>query len=185
MEKIIIGKVVNVVGIKGEIKVYNYAEHKERYETLDKIFLGKEGKLDKTEEYEIENVRYKDHMVILKLVGINDRNQAESLRDYMVYMDEADLEELPEGVYYIRDILGFDIVSDTGEHLGILKDVLTNTSQKVYVIGRESKPDFLVPAVDEFILDTDLEKRQITIKVIEGLYEDWCTNTVPRNVWRS
>ena len=134
MEKIIIGKVVNVVGLKGEIKVYNYAEEKERYETLDKVFLGKEGRGGKTpqiEEYSIEKVRYKDHMVILKLEGINDRNQAEAMRDYMVYMDESDLEELPEGVYYIKDILGFDVVSDNGEHLGVLKDVLTNTSQKV------------------------------------------------------
>ena len=175
MEKIIIGKVVNVVGLKGEIKVYNYVEEKERYETLDKVFLGKEsrnGKTPKIEEYPIEKVRYKDHMVILKLAGIDDRNQAEAMRDYMVYMDEEDLEELPEGVYYIKDILGFNVVSEQGEHLGVLKDVLTNTSQKVYVISRESKPDFLVPGVDEFILDTDIEKKQITIKVIEGLYED-------------
>ena len=172
MEKIIIGKVVNVVGLKGEIKVYNYAEYKERYETLDKVFVGKEGKPNKTVEYEIEKVRYKDNMVILKLAGVNDRNQAEAMRDFMVYMDAADLEELPEGVYYIRDILGFDVVSEEGEYLGVLKDVLTNTSQKVYVISRESKSDFLVPAVDEFILDTNIEKRQITIKVIEGLYED-------------
>ena len=174
MEKIIIGKVVNVVGLKGEIKIYNYAEEKERFETLDKVFLSKEGKTKKTDitVYDIEKVRYKDHMVILKLAGINDRNAAESLRDYNVYMDEDDLEELPEGVYYIRDILGFEVVSDSGEKLGILKDVLTNTPQKVYVIGRDSKSDILVPAVDEFILDTDIEKKVITIKVIEGLYED-------------
>lgn len=174
MEKIIIGKVVNVVGLKGEIKIYNYAEEKERYETLNQVFLGKDGKRIKTDikAYDIENVRYKDHMVILKLAGVNDRNAAESLREYNVYMDESDLEELPEGVYYIRDILGFDVVSDSGEKLGILKDVLTNTPQKVYVIGRENKSDILVPAVDEFILDTDIEKRVITIKVIEGLYED-------------
>lgn len=174
MEKIIIGKVVNVVGLKGEIKVYNYAEEKERYETLEQVFLEKESKSKKSNitAYDIENVRYKDHMVILKLAGVNDRNAAEALRDYNVYMDENDLEELPEGVYYIKDILGFDVLSDTGEKLGVLRDVLTNTSQKVYVIGRENKSDILVPAVDEFILDTDVEKRVITIKVIEGLYED-------------
>ena len=172
MEKIIIGKVVNVVGLKGEIKVYNYAEEKERYEDLDKVFIGKEGKPNQAKEYAIENVRYKDHMVILKLQGIFDRNQAEAMRDLMVYMDADDLEELPEGVYYIRDILGFTCVSQDGEILGHLKDVLTNTPQKVYVIEREGKSDILVPGVDEFILNTDIEKQQITIKVIEGLYED-------------
>lgn len=169
MEKIVIGKVVNVVGLKGEIKIYNYAEEQERYEKLETVFLGSE---KKNSPYKIEKVRYKDHMVILKLQGIDDRNAAESVRNSLVLMSEDDLEELPEGIYYIRDILGMNVCDQSGKLLGVLKDVLTNTPQKVYVVGREKGSDILIPAVEQFILDTDMEKKIITVNVIEGLYED-------------
>ena len=93
MDKIVIGKIVNVVGLKGEVKVYSYAEEPDRFERLEKIFLGTE---EKNTEYAVAKVRYKGDMVILTLDGVTDRNAAEALKGSMVLMDEADLEELPE-----------------------------------------------------------------------------------------
>ena len=84
MEKIKIGRVVNAVALRGEVKVYNYSGYKERYEELTRIIVD-----DK--EYEVEKVRYQQHMVILKLSGINDRNAAESLKTKDVYITEDDL----------------------------------------------------------------------------------------------
>ena len=82
MEKIKIGRVVNAVALRGEVKVYNYSGYKERYEELTRIIVD-----DK--EYEIEKVRYQQHMVILKLSGINDRNAAESLKTKDVYISSS------------------------------------------------------------------------------------------------
>ena len=169
MGKIVIGKIVNAVGLKGEVKVYSYAEQPDRFEKLEKIFLGTE---KKSSVSDIVSVRYKGDTVILALDGITDRNAAEALKGSMVLMDEEDLEELPEGVYYIKDLIGMKVVSDRGVELGILKNVNTNTAQRVYEVDRPGKPDILIPGVDEFILDTDMENRVITVKVIEGLYED-------------
>lgn len=169
MDKIVIGKIVNVVGLKGEVKVYSYAEEPDRFERLEKIFLGTE---EKNTEYAVTKVRYKGDMVILTLDGVTDRNAAEALKGLMALMDEADLEELPEGVYYIKDLIGMKVVSDSGVELGTLKDINTNTAQRVYEVARPGKPDILIPGVDEFILDTDMDNRVITVKVIEGLYED-------------
>lgn len=169
MDKIVIGKIVNVVGLKGEVKVYSYAEEPDRFERLEKIFLGTE---EKNTEYAVTKVRYKGDMVILTLDGVTDRNAAEALKGLMVLMDEADLEELPEGVYYIKDLIGMKVVSDSGVELGTLKDINTNTAQRVYEVARPGKPDILIPGVDEFILDTDMDNRVVTVKVIEGLYED-------------
>ena len=169
MEKIIIGKAVNVVGLRGELKIYNYSDDRDRYEKLEKVFIGSK---DKNTRYEIENVRYKDHMIILKVAGIDDRNAAEAIKEQMVLMAEEDLDELPEGVYYVKDMIGMDVVSDTGEKLGKLRDINTNTPQRLYEVNRPGKPDILIPGVDEFILDIDMNTRTITVKVIEGLYED-------------
>lgn len=169
MDKILIGKIVNAVGLRGEVKVYNYSENRDRFETLERIYLGDD---KKSTVYKIENVRYKDHMVILKLFDINNRNQAEELKEKMVYMAEADLEELPEGVYYVKDMIGMEVVSDQGVKLGTLRDVNTNAPQKIYEVMRPGKPDILIPGVDEFILDINMDTGIITVKVIEGLYED-------------
>ena len=89
MEKILMGKVVNVVGLKGEVKIYSYTDRNERFEELEQIWLDNKA-------YAIENVRYQNKVVILKLEGINDRNKAEEQRNKKVYIEEADLQELPE-----------------------------------------------------------------------------------------
>lgn len=169
MEKIYIGKVVNAVGLRGEIKVYNYSENHDRFETIEQVLIGDE---KKTFTYDIESVRYKAHMVILKLRGIDDRNKSEELKGQDVFMRESDLEELPQGVYYVKDMLGMKVISDEGVELGKLKDVIAHTPQKLYVVERDGKGDILIPGVDEFILNIDIEKGKITVKVIEGLYED-------------
>ena len=169
MDKIVIGKIVNVVGLKREVNVNIYVEKSDRFERIEKIIHETK---EKNTEYAVAKVRYKGDMVILTLDGVTDRNTAEALKGSMVLMDEADLEELPEGVYYIKDLIGMKVVSDSGVELGTLKDINTNTAQRVYEVARPGKPDILIPGVDEFILDTDMDNRVITVKVIEGLYED-------------
>lgn len=181
MEKIKIGKIVSAVGLKGEVKVYNYSENPDRYETLEEIFILEKNKY---QSFVIENVRYKEHMVILKLKGVDNRNQSEDMKNFDVFMDEKDLEELPEGVYYIKDMIGMKVLDQDGVILGYLKDVLTNTPQKIYVVKREdnsnssqndktkNKDDILIPGVDEFIREINMEEKVIRVKVIEGLYEN-------------
>ena len=138
MGKIKIGTIVNAVGLKGEIKVYNFSENPDRYEKLEEIYLLIDGD---HKPYRIEKVRYKGSTVILKLVGIDDRNESETMKNIDIYMDEDDLEELPEGVYYVKDMIGMDVVSEGGQHLGRLKDVLTDTPQKVVYVAFEFDQD--------------------------------------------
>ena len=87
-----------------------------------------------------------------------------------VYIDEAQLPKLPEGVYYIKDLIGFDVVSDEGVHIGTLEDILKNTAQPLYKVKTE-KGSVYIPGVDEYILNTDIAGRTITVKLIEGLLD--------------
>ena len=96
VENIKIGKIVNAVALRGEVKVYHYSDYKERFEELDEILVERNGaKRHAMERYPIEGVRYQKDMAILKLKGVNDRNAAEALKDCDVYITEADLRELP------------------------------------------------------------------------------------------
>ena len=166
MEKIKIGRIVNAVALRGEVKVDNYAGTKERYEKLDRIIAG-DGK-----EYKIEKVRYQQEMVILKLAGIDDRNGAEAMKNKDVFITEDDLEELPCDTFYIKDLIGMDVTdAESGKKLGRLKDVLQPSSQDVYVVEREEGGDILIPAVSEFIKEVSLENHVISVKLIEGMAE--------------
>ena len=176
-EKIKIGKITSAVGLKGEVKIISYSDDPMRFEMLDHIFMypknssGGEDPL----AYYIENIRYKGIQPILKLEGIDDRNAAEGMRGALIYMDEDDLPELEEGQYYVRDIIGFEVVTDKGQVLGELKDVVTSSAQDLYVVSPhedlERNSDLMIPGVPEFILDIDTGSKAITVKLPEGLME--------------
>lgn len=163
MEKIKVGKIVNAVGLKGEVKVYNYSDSSEIYEITPEMYVG-------SELLQIENVRLQKNMVILKLEGINDRNAAEAAKGRDIFITEGDLPELEEGEYYVRDLIGMTVEED-GNVLGKVTDVLQNTAQDVFEVERKNGKQLLIPRVDEFVLDIDLDTRKIKVKLPEGLLE--------------
>lgn len=164
MEKIIIGQVVNVVGLKGELKVYHYSDYKERFEELEKIYL-------ENDLYHIAGVRYQKEIVILKLKGIDDRSEAEKHKGENIYIDKSDVRVLPEETYYIFDLIGLSVIEENGKCLGKISDVIKNSAQDLYEVESENKDKFLIPAVEEFILKIDMENRTMTVRLIEGLME--------------
>lgn len=164
MEKIKIGQIVNVVALKGEVKVYNYSDYKERFEELDYIYID-----DK--KTNIEKVRYMKEMAILKLEGTNDRSAAEALKGKNIFIGEDQLRELPEDTYYIKDLIGLEIRDQEDNKIGKLKDVIQNSAQDLYEIELENKNITLIPAVEEFILDINLEEKYIKVKIIEGMLD--------------
>lgn len=192
MEKIKIGKIVNAVGLKGEAKVYSYAGENDRFEKLDRIIAGgsqsgsgQEGggqsggakradckKPQSDMEFEIEKVRYQKNMVILKLRGVDDRNQAEALKDMDVFITEDDLEELPDDTFYVRDLIGCQVVDiNDGKKLGVVSDLIQNSAQDIYQIDLAEGGQALIPAVEQFIKNVDIENKTITVSLIPGLID--------------
>ena len=197
MEKIKIGKIVNAVALKGEVKVYSYAGENDRFEKLDRIIAGssqsgssqegggqsgsgQEGgakraackKPQSDMEFEIEKVRYQKNMVILKLRGVDDRNQAEALKDMDVFITEDDLEELPDDTFYVRDLIGCQVVDiNDGKKLGVVSDLIQNSAQDIYQIDLAEGGQTLIPAVEQFIKNVDIENKTITVSLIPGLID--------------
>jgi 16S rRNA processing protein RimM len=160
-----IGEIVNVVGLRGELKIYPYCENKERFETLNKIYFNEEQRV-------IEHVRYKDNLVVLKVQGIDDRNLAEKYKGTEVFMSDEELPELPQGTYYVKDIIGFPVEDRCRGAVGVLKDVRDNGPQSLFVIEKTNGVEFLVPAVEEFFIGVDRDRKVILVDLIEGMYED-------------
>ena len=162
MEKIKIGKIVNAVGLKGEVKVYNYSDSEEVYERTPEIYAG-----DRL--LKVQNVRMQKNMVILKLSGIDDRNAAEAAKGTELFITEADLPELPEGQFYIRDLIGMEVEEQGGSFHGVVTDVLQNIAQDIFEVKRDDGKTVLIPKVDAFVQKIDGKERLITVTLIEGL----------------
>ena len=162
MEKIKIGKIVNAVGLKGEVKVYNYSDSEEVYERTPEIYAG-----DRL--LKVQNVRMQKNMVILKLSGIDDRNAAEAAKGTELFITEADLPELPEGQFYIRDLIGMEVEEQGGSFHGVVTDGLQNTAQDIFEVKRDDGKTVLIPKVDAFVQKIDGKERLITVTLIEGL----------------
>ena len=162
MEKIKIGKIVNAVGLKGEVKVYNYSDSEEVYERTPEIYAG-------DILLKVQNVRMQKNMVILKLSGSDDRNAAEAAKGTELFITEADLPELPEGQFYIRDLIGMEVEEQGGSFHGVVTDVLQNTAQDIFEVKRDDGKTVLIPKVDAFVQKIDGKERLITVTLIEGL----------------
>ena len=164
MDKIKIGKIVTTVGLKGEVKVYNYSDRSEIYENTSHIYV-------ENDLTAVESVRVQKNMVILKLEGISDRDRAEALRGRELYVTEEDLPELPQGQYYVRDIIGMAVREENGTFLGEVTDVIQNTAQDIFEVQKQGGKKVLIPKVDEFVLNIDIEKKEILVRLIDGLMD--------------
>ena len=183
MEKIKIGKIVNAVALRGEVKVYHYSDYKERFEELEEILVERNAaKKHAMESYEIEGVRYQKDMAILKLKGVNDRNAAEALKDCDVYITEADLRELPEDTFYIRDLIGCRVINEsdkseavgeesTASDIGVITDVLQNSAQDIYQVKTKSGKEVLIPAVSEFVKEINIDEKIVRVSLIPGFID--------------
>lgn len=159
-----LGQIVNAVGLKGENRVYPYTDYKERFEELKQLYI-------EDEIYEIEKVRYMGQMVIIKFVGISDRNAAEALKGKYLYIDRENARKLDEDEYFVADLIGMKVQDGAGNPVGMLSDVIQNTAQDVYEIELPDGKKFMIPAVGEFILDVDMDSRIMVVKLIEGMID--------------
>jgi len=161
------GTIINTHGIAGAVKVlsacdtpYDLAE----LETLYILQLGVYRKLTVTSASV-----YKD-TVIMTFEGINDIDQAARLKNRAVFADRDDL-YLEEGSYFLADIIGLPVIdADNGKVYGKIESVNTNTPQLLYEVKTESGEIKLLPAVDAFIKEVDLEKG-VFVTPIPGLLD--------------
>ncbi len=161
-----IGQIVNTTGLKGFVKVNPFTDNIQRFEELKKVYIEYKNSL---EEVEIESVRYNKNQVILKIKGIEDINQAEKYRNCFIKISRKDAVKLPEDSYFIVDLIGLDVYTNSSKYLGKIDDVYSTKSNDIYVVKGEDGKQILLPAIKQVIENIDLNKKQITVNLIEGL----------------
>lgn len=157
-----IGKIVNTHGLRGEVKIVPWTNTPDVFEDIRYVYV-------KNEKLEIKNVKYQKNNIIVKFSGLDDISEAELLKNAVVTTDREQLGELPDGEYYIADLIGCEVMSEDGELYGKLTDVLPTGSNDVYVVKREEKRDLLIPVIDGVVLDVDINNKKIIVRLMEGL----------------
>ena len=159
-----IGQIVNTHGLRGDLKVMPWCDDPEIFCELEYVLID-------NKEFLIEKSSLHKNAVLLKLQGINHINDAELYRNKILYVKRADLGELPEGTYYICDLLGCSVITNEGRLLGRIKDIIKTGSNDVYVVEDEQKKQVLIPVIDEVINSVNIEEKKIIITPLKGLID--------------
>ena len=159
------GKVVTTHGIRGEVKIMPYTDTPELLAEFDRLFIGKN-----KDELIIERSRVFKNMVIAKIEGVDTPEAAEKLRNKLLYMHRDDL-ELDDDTYFIQDLIGIEVRdADSGKVYGTISDVMQTGANDVYVI-KGSDREYLVPAIADVVVSTDIDENIMTIRPLDGLFD--------------
>ena len=161
-----IGQIVNTFGVKGMVKVNPFTDDITRFDKLKKVYICKKASM---EEVEIEEVKYHKNMVLLKIKGINDMNQAEKCKGLYLKIHRKDAIKLPKDTYFIADLLGLEVYTDEGVLLGKVDDIYNTGSNDIYVVKDELGKQVLLPGIKEVLKDINLSKEKIIVHLIKGL----------------
>ena len=157
------GQIVNTHGIRGEVKIVPWCDSPEFLLQFGTLYL--DGR-----PVNVLEARVHKGNVLARLEGVEDVNAAMVLKGRTVFIDRTGV-ELPEGRHFIADLIGLNVVdADSGEALGVVADVLTPPAHEVYVVKGEH--EYLIPAVDEFVIETNVEGGYIKVRLIEGMRSD-------------
>jgi len=160
------GKIVNIHGLRGDVKILPWSDDAEFICEFDTLYCGKD-----RQAFEIENARVHKNTVLVKFKGIDTPEAANKLRNSIVYIDRDDI-ELEEGTYFIADLIGLTVKdADTEEIYGTVKDVFQTGANDVYEIEKDGKTLY-VPAIPDVIINTDIENKLLLIRPLEGLFDE-------------
>lgn len=170
---LLVGRIWRAHGVQGEVKVIPETDEPSRLQSLASVFVGAspaEISLRNIQRARLQQTK-KGVLVVIKLEGINGREEADALRQQALYASRSDLPPLADDEFFIHDLIGLKVVTSEGEAVGYVKDYIDQEWQALLVVAREVQPDVLVPAVPAFIETIDLDEQKLVIQPIDGLLE--------------
>ncbi|MCR5766891.1 MAG: ribosome maturation factor RimM [Lachnospiraceae bacterium] len=167
-DRLRVGVITSPHGIAGEVNVYPTTDDPARFKYLKKVYIDNIKELIPSN---IESVKLFKGMVILKLDTVKDRNAAELLRKRDLLIDREDAVPLEEGEFFICDLVGLEVVTDGGERLGVLEDILQTGANDVYSVKMEDGKELLIPVTDECVKSIEPENGKIIVHLLPGLLD--------------
>jgi 16S rRNA processing protein RimM len=171
MKRITIGQISKVRGIKGEMVVVPLTDDPKRFSLLEKVIVSKDEKIS---EFEVEKVQTElktkklKEIVLLKLKEVESPEEAKKLVGSFLEIEKEDVIKLPEGRYFVFDIVGLKVITTEEKKIGTVKEVISLPANDVYVVQGNQK-EYDIPATKEVVKKIDLERKVMIIEPKEGL----------------
>lgn len=166
IEFFVIGKIIKPIGFRGRLKAVSYLESNDTIQSLDEIYV--EQGAEKTGPFKLRKIQAKGRTFSLEIEGVEDIASANNLSGCQVFIPKSKLKELPEDEYYWRDVLGLKVVTEDGNVLGVVEDILPTGGNDVYVCGGGER-EILLPAIADVIQKIDIEQGMMVVRLLEGL----------------
>lgn len=168
---LLVGRIHQPHGVQGDVKVAPETDDPARFAELDVVYLGADPAT--AQPRAVRSVRFQPRRggttVVLGLEDVDGREAAETLRGSYVYAREADLPPLEEEEYFLHDLPGLRVEREDGTAVGKVKDVLSLPAQDVLVVEQSDGGEAMIPIVDAFVTEINVEAGRIRIRPIEGL----------------
>jgi 16S rRNA processing protein RimM len=166
-EFLVIGKLGRPHGVDGEIQFFVLTDFPERIVEGKEVLVGKN-----REPMTLMTVRPHTKKLLVRFDGFKDRDEVDALRNQMIFIPVSAVAPLPAGEYYHHQLIGLSIVSEDGQALGKIVEIIETGANDVYVVRPDEGKDILIPNTSEVILAVDIEEKTITVRLIPGLLPD-------------
>jgi 16S rRNA processing protein RimM len=167
---LVIGKIGGAHGVRGEVKIIPLTDDVRRFSSLKECMILDEKERVK-ETKEVEKARVDDTRTLVKFKGIDDRDEVGKLTGFYIAVSREDAVKLPEGRYFIADLIGLKVVDDERGELGTIKDIINSGASDIIIVKRKGKNELLIPYLNAIVYEVDITGGTMKVKLPEGLYE--------------
>ena len=167
-EPVLLGKVIATHGLRGQLRVVLFSGDFSSVAGLDSVIL--KGTTSGMDTFAVAAIARHGKKVLITLKDFDSINQVLNLVGRELYVRREQLPELSEGEYYWCDLLGLKVVTDQGENLGILADIIATGSNDVYVV-KSGEKEYLIPALEDVVREVNLDDGVMKVSPLEGLFD--------------
>jgi len=167
-----VAKIRRPHGVHGEMLVEIYTDYPERLQPGKKVFIGTENK-----PLRIATRRLHNQGLLLGFEGITTPEEAGRHRNQIISIPASDAQQLHQGEYYFHDLIGLQVTDESGKSLGTLTGIMETGANDVYAVTDQAGNEILLPAIADVILDVNLNRRAMKVRLLPGLIDDELQNS--------
>ncbi|WP_281887682.1 ribosome maturation factor RimM [Paenibacillus sp. YYML68] len=166
-----VGKIVNTHGIRGELKIVPHTDFPDERFAKGSKLLFIDPNTNVRLPVTVESAREHKQMFIVRFAGFTNINEVEKYKGWLLKVEEQYLSELDEDEFYYHEIVGCSVVTEEGETLGEITEILSPGANDVWVVKRPKGKPLLLPYIDDVVLSVSIEEKKVVVRLMEGLLD--------------
>ncbi|MCJ7702149.1 MAG: ribosome maturation factor RimM [Anaerolineales bacterium] len=164
-EYLAVGQLRRPHGVRGEILMAVWTDFPERLEPGVKVYAG-----DDHQAVQIRTVRSHSGNLLISFDEFHNREQVGTLRNQVLMVRADDRPDLEDGELYLHQLIGLKVIDDhSNECLGQIAEIIETGANDVYIVRSDSGRELLLPAIDPVVLNIDLERVEMRVRLLPGL----------------